>query len=368
MRITEVENYSDFIALEDRWKSLVQRCDNSIFSTWEWLATWWKHFGQERKLRVLVARDENKILGIAPLMLSQYNLLRLGKFRRIEFIGNQDADYNDFILVEEKTKCLTLFMDYLNEFSDWDSLELCEINEESFSTKALLAMSSSRTPKLELNVSHLCPYISLPTSTEVFAASLGSNMRKNLHRYMRKLQKDYKVEFKTHRDFDSTKEAMEAFFRLHQKRWESKGMSGAFADKTSQDFHIDLAEVFNQKDWLALYFLTANDEPIAAAYTFDYNEKKHARLTGFDPDFSNFRVGSLLKMHIVEDCIRKGLEEYNLSRGAGFGKEYWSTGVRKNYNMKMFNTNFRGQLFSYARKLLNTTLRPNAFSKTHKNS
>jgi CelD/BcsL family acetyltransferase involved in cellulose biosynthesis len=362
MRITEVENYSDFIALQDRWNSLLQRCDNTIFSTWEWLSTWWKHFGKERNLRVLVAQEKDEIIGIAPLMLSQYHLLRLGKFRRIEFIGNRDSDYNDFILIKEKANCLKLFLNRLIEFSDWDSLELCEINEESSSAHALQAMRSSQTPKLELNVSCLCPYIILPTSIEVFVAGLGSNIRKNLRRYMRKLCQEYEVGFKTHHDFGSTREAMETFFRLHQKRWESKGKSGLFADKASRDFHMDLAEIFNQKDWLSLYFLTVNDEAVAAAYTFDYNLKKHARLTGFDPDFSHFRVGNLLRMHIIQECIRKGFKEYNLSRGAGFGKEYWSTGVRKNFDAKMFNKNCRGQLFSYARKLLSNTLRSHAFS------
>jgi CelD/BcsL family acetyltransferase involved in cellulose biosynthesis len=365
MRITEINCCSDFIALEDSWRDVLRRCDHNIFSTWEWCSTWWKYFGKEKILRVLIAQEKDEILGIAPLMLSQYSLPYLGKFRKIEFIGNRDSDYNDFLLVKEKADCLKLFLNRLIEFSDWDSLELREINEESSLANALQVMSSGQTPKLELNISNLCPYISLPSSMEAFAAGLGSNMRKNLRRYMRKLCQEYKVGFKTHHDFGSTREAMETFFRLHQKRWESQGKLGSFADKASRDFHMDLAEIFNQKGWLALYFLTVNDEPIAAAYTFDYNLKKHARLTGFDPDFSRFRVGNLLKMRIIEECIRKELKEYNLSRGIGFGKEYWSTGVRKNFVAQMFNKNWRGQLFSYTsytRKLLSNTLRKHAFS------
>jgi CelD/BcsL family acetyltransferase involved in cellulose biosynthesis len=356
MIITEVEDYSDFFALKDKWNGLLQQCDNTIFSTWEWFSTWWRHFGKERRLRVLIAQEKEEILGIAPLMLSEYSFRYLGKFRKVEFIGNWDSDYNDFILVKKNEDCLKPYLNHLSGLSDWDSLELCEINIESSLAEALLAMDTDKTLKLELDVSSLCPYISLPTSMDVFASSLGSNMRKNLRRYMRKLCQEYKVEFKTHHDFGSTREAMEEFFKLHQKRWESKGQSGAFADKASRDFHTDLAEIFDQKDWLALHFLTANDEPIAAAYTFDYNLKKHARLTGFDPDFSRFRVGSLLKMHIVEECIRRGFEEYNLSRGTGFGKEYWSTGVRKNFVAKMYNNNWRGQIFSYTRTFLEHAL------------
>jgi CelD/BcsL family acetyltransferase involved in cellulose biosynthesis len=205
-----------------------------------------------------------------------------------------------------------------------------------------------------MDVSALCPYIILPTSLKVFTSSLGSNMRKNLRRYMRKLRQEYKVGFKTQSDFASTKEAVETFFKLHQKRWESLGQAGAFADKVTRDFHVEIAEIFDQRNWLALHFLTANDEPIAAAYTFNYNLTKYARLTGFDPDFSHFRVGNLLKMHIIEECIKKGFVEYNLSRGTGFGKEYWSTGVRTNFVAKMYNKNWHGRLVSFAHNLLSS--------------
>lgn len=354
MRIAEIENYTDFIALKDRGNDLLQKCDNTLFSTWEWLSTWWKHFGKKRTLRVLVAEEKGEIMGIAPLMLSKYNARYLGQIRKIEFIGGWDSDYNDFILTEQNADCLKLFLNRLIEFADWDSLELREINEESLSAKALQAIGNSQDLKLNMEVSNLCPYITLPTSLKVFASSLGSNMRKNLRRYMRKLRKEYKVGFKTQSDFNSTREAVETFFKLHQKRWGSLGQPGAFADKVSCDFHIEIAEIFDQRDWLALYFLTANDEPVSAAYTFNYNLIKYARLTGFDPDFSRFRVGNLLKMHIIEDCIKKGLIEYNLSRGAGFGKEYWSTGVRKNFVAKMYNKNWRGKAFSFVNTFLSS--------------
>ena len=352
MRILKVEDYSAFLDLKDKWHGLLPQCDNTIFSTWEWISTWWRHFGEGRKLRVLVAQENDEILGIAPLMLSRYNFRNLGTFHKIEFIGNWDSDYNDFILVRKNANCIKLFLNCLIEFSDWDSLELRDINEESSSVNALLAMHSSQTPKLEVDVSNLCPYIILPTSMDIFVSGLGSNTRKNLRRYMRKLCLKHKVAFKTHHDFGSTREAMETFFRLHQKRWESLGQPGAFVDQASRDFHVEIAEIFDKRNWLALHFLTANDEPVAAAYTFDYNLKKYARLTGFDPDFSRFRVGNLLKMHIIEECIKKGFIEYNLSRGIGFGKEYWSTGVRKNFVAKMYNKTLHGRLVSFAHNLL----------------
>jgi CelD/BcsL family acetyltransferase involved in cellulose biosynthesis len=345
MRIEEVNNYDDFLALKDRWNDVLRRCNHSVFSTWEWLSTWWKHFGKERKLRVLVAQEKDEILGIAPLMLSEYNFRHLGKLRKVEFIGSQNSDYNDFILIKGHEEYLKHFLNRLIEFSDWGLLELNDINEESTSANVLQAMSNSHKPKLKLNVSSLCPYIGLPTSVEVFKNGLSRNMRKNLRKRMQKLQGQYKVEFKTQRDFGSTGEAMEIFFELHKRRWESKGMSGSFASNYLCDFHLDLARIFDEKNWLALYFLTVNNEPAAAVYSFDYNLKKYGYLTGFDPDFGQYGVGNILKLYVIEECIRRGFKEYDLTRGIEDYKMDWATGVRKNFVVRMANKGWREQVF-----------------------
>jgi len=74
MKITEVNNPDDFLTLRDSWQGVLQRCDLSIFSTWEYLSTWWKYFGKGATLRVLVAQENGEILSIAPLMLFKWCL------------------------------------------------------------------------------------------------------------------------------------------------------------------------------------------------------------------------------------------------------------------------------------------------------
>jgi len=351
MRITEIDSCSDLFALKDRWNDVLRRCDHSVFSTWEWHLTWWKYFGKERGLRVLIAQEKDEILGIAPLMLSEYSFLHVGKLRKIEFAGSQSSDYNNFILPNEK--CAKLFLNHLLKFSDWDLLELRDINEESTSANALQAICSSHTLKLKLNVSSLCPYVNLPTSLEVFVNRLGRNMRRNLRKRMRKLQVEHKVEVKSQRDFGSIRESMQLFFKLHQKRWRLKEKPGAFVDEAFRDFHVNLARIFDEKGWLALYFLTADDMPVAALYSFDYNLKKYGYLTGFDPDFGNYGVGNLLKMYAIEECIRKGFKEYDMTRGFEPYKLDWATGVRKNFVVKMVNKGWRAPLLSRITQIRN---------------
>jgi CelD/BcsL family acetyltransferase involved in cellulose biosynthesis len=350
LRVKEVNDFSEFDNLKDSWNQILQKCrDNDVFSTWEWLGCWWKHFGKKRDLKLLIAQKNGETIGFAPLMLSEYSFLNLAKLHKIEFVGSPNSDYNNFILFKQESDCLKLFLRHLMGLSEWDLLELRDIRERSASANALQMVCDNQISNLTLNVGTLCPYINLPNSVDVFEHHLSRNMRKNLRKRMRKLGENYKVEFKTQHDFDSIKKAMEIFFKLHLKRWRSEGRRpGAFASEAFRTFHLDLAEVLNKKGWLALHFLTLNDEPSAVVYSFDYNQKKYGYQAGFNPEFGSYGVASLLKMHVVEYCIKKGLREYDLTRDFEPYKADWATAARKNLVARMVYKGFFARFYNWS--------------------
>ena len=165
---------------------------------------------------------------------------------------------------------------------------------------------------------------------------------------MRKLRKRHRVEFKNQHDFNSVDEAMRIFFKLHQERWKSKGEPGLFSSEDFRNFHAEIAKIFDEKEWLDLHFLTVNDEPVAAAYTFNYNLKKYGYLTGFDPTFRKYGVGNLLKMHLIEECIKKGFREYDLTRGFEPYKADWATNVRKNFVVRFVRRGLFVKMYCWA--------------------
>jgi len=338
--------------MRDVWNSILDRShDNDVFSTWEWLSCWWRHFGEGRNLRILIARDRDDIVGIAPLMLSKYSFLRLGKLRKIEFIGSPQSDYNNFIFLRKEMECLKVSLNRLVEgFSDWDYLQLTDVREDSLSADLLGRMREDNPSGLERIVVTSCPYIDLPSSMDTFMERLSRNMQRNLRKRMRKLRRDHDVKFETYRDFSSLKEAMDRFFLLHQKRWSSEGEPGAFAQGVVRSFHVDVAKIFAERGWLSLYFLTVDDEAVAAVYSFDYGLKKYGYLTGFDPEYQSYSVGNLLKMCVVEDCIRRGVGEYDLGRDYEPYKADWANGIRRNLEVRMVRKGSFARAYSWATK------------------
>jgi len=332
LRIKELNEYDQFIDLREQWNDVLKKSkDDDIFLTWEWLSTWWKHYGKERKLMILLAEDGEKIVAIAPLMRSVYRLLGF-RLRKIEFFA-EHTDYCNFILAEKKAESLKLFLKYLDKLS-WDYLELKEIPETAESI-TILRKIRRKTHIQNETVSSKCPYIPLSVSWDVFVKELSGNKRRNLRRRMKRLKEKYKVGFKKQDEIDSLQQDMKTFFYLHQKRWRSKGLGGSFGeDPKFRDFLLDVSKCFAEKRWLNLSFLTANDEPISAALCFEYNKTLYYYHPGFDPVYSKYSIGNLLIMHLIQDSIQKGIEKIDFLKGAESYKSDWTSLSRDNLEIR----------------------------------
>ncbi|MFH0960622.1 MAG: hypothetical protein V1897_18195, partial [Pseudomonadota bacterium] len=75
-KVVEINETSQFLALKNKWNPVLERSrDDNLFLTWEWLSTYWRHFGKDRKLKILSIEDNNKLIAIAPLRQCRYNIL-----------------------------------------------------------------------------------------------------------------------------------------------------------------------------------------------------------------------------------------------------------------------------------------------------
>lgn len=322
MNIIEINNYRDFLSLEEKWNQVLSKCNHTVFSTWEWLSICWKHSGTNKRLIVLLAKDNGEIIGIAPLMYTVRTMFGL-KRAKIEFMDDGVSDYNDFILVEKEDECVNLFIKHLNRFPlHWDCVDLSDISENSKALPQLNRIAKNVTPF------HTCSYIQLPKTHTIFMDSLKRNQRRDIRRNLRRLEDKYKVEFTQYSGELPLDEEMNSFFDLHQKRWESKSLPGVFASQTIRNFHLEIAKKFFEKGWLGLFQLKVSGTPAAALYGFKYQSKYYDYLTGFDPKFFPYNVGNLLRSHTIGECIKEGFAEFDFLRGAEEYKNRWNTQIR----------------------------------------
>jgi CelD/BcsL family acetyltransferase involved in cellulose biosynthesis len=343
MFMRKVNQVSDFQTLKSVWNKLLD--DNllgsNVFLTWEWLSTWWKHFGAGKRLMILTVEDQGAILAVAPLMFSEYEAPAFGHIGKIELVAARDSDYNNFIILREDAAVVNSIVDYLkNNVQGWDWIELKEIpaSADKLNLMNMFSHDLSSNLTLKMNVCNSCPYLVLPVSINLLMEKLSQKMRQNLMRRLREIRKDYRVELKRYDEAGySVNQAMTFFARLNKARLSAQGMPGLLNEKYDhfRNFQDDVAERFAEKGWLGLYFLMANDEPISAEYAFEYSGKVYAYLSGFDPSYSKYSVGNLIVMLLLERLIKDGFSEYDMLRGDEPYKFEWTNTYRQNFEIRL---------------------------------
>jgi len=133
-----------FWALKPEWNDLVRRSSSdTVFLTWEWQRTWWKHLG-EGDLLLLGFRhgDDGRLVGIAPLFRTDDTMGR----SILQMVGCRDvSDYLDLIAEAGQEGAVhEALLDYLaGDGLSWDLIDLCNIPR----WKSKTSVPSSRCPR-----------------------------------------------------------------------------------------------------------------------------------------------------------------------------------------------------------------------------
>ena len=127
MDIVEVTNEGGFDGLSSAWSPLLDAHDaGTIQSTFDWLRLWWDHYQANRELFILVAREGEQVVGIAPLMIETSSAVKgLASRRTIGFLGQGASDYGDFIVPARHDEIVAAFVGHLlKRRRRWDRIEL----------------------------------------------------------------------------------------------------------------------------------------------------------------------------------------------------------------------------------------------------
>jgi CelD/BcsL family acetyltransferase involved in cellulose biosynthesis len=324
LKLTEINDQDQFAELEYHWNTTLDKSEGAnIFLTWEWLSSWWRHYGKQRELIILLAKDGQKIVGIAPLVCSTQSVFGL-KVKKIELMGVEHTDYRNFILTEKKDQCLKLFLTHLNKLR-WDFLELKhipEVDEPLVNLRRFLGENILESER----VAAVCPYIALTGNFDDYLQIMPGRMRRELTRVSKNLSKNYKVAFQRFDTVESLNEGIDSLVTLHQKRWHSKGGRGSFeGDPEFKPFILDACKQLTKKGLVNLTLLKADDTAVAAALCFEYKNIRSFYHQGYDPEFSKFAVGNLMIMHIIQGAVQMGYRTFDFLQGDESYKSRWAS-------------------------------------------
>lgn len=270
----------------------------NVFGTWEWMSTWWRHFGTDRRALVTACRSaDGRIIGILPFYQWSSRPLRV-----LRFIGHGAGDQLGPVYAMEDEEAIADAMRRVLASLRWDVFLGDQL-------PASALWSSFLGAKVLLKEGN--PVLRAPIGGwDGFLARRSSNFRQQLGRRERRLGREHRLAFRLVQDAHELPEALDTLFRLHALRWpEGSGFQAREA------FHREVAAIGLARGWTRIWLLELDGEAVAAWYGLRFGGTESYYQAGRDPAWDHRSVGFVLLAHSIRRAFEDGMEEYRFLRG-----------------------------------------------------
>lgn len=336
------------------WNRLVEKMARpSVFCTWEWIYSWWLHFGRDDEPLFVFFYRNAELVGILPLVLRRLRLedAVLGG-RILSYCGSLDlhSDHLDVIAAPgDAAECMDRLMVYLNsEYRSWDVLHLSHVADDSRILE--WAQRQSAGTMIDIRPVSAAACIPLARTYADFEKTLRGDKRRDLNRLKRVLYDNHGVTYRTYQP-EAIPDGVRILFGLHARRAQHKDIRSSFEGERLIRFHEDIVKRLYPLGWVRLRFLYDGDRAVAANYCFDYQGRFFGYQQGLDPDWEQRSVGNVLLLELIREACDAGITEFDLLRGALGYKGHWTSFSRELSNVNFYNSTLRARMIRWTGRL-----------------
>lgn len=347
IEIDFISELSEFRRLRSAWNELLksQPSENMVFLTHEWFHCWWKRFSKASHLYVIVAKDNDKIIGIAPLMIRKVFFRGL-PVKLVSFIENGNSLHNNFIVDKaRRTKVLQAIIEELfRRKQEWDLIEINNIPEDSLNIgilrDILIKKSILFAEKNGLN----SPYLKIELDWESYLKRRSGKSRKTLRNIQNRFKKQGDFLIQRIDDLEGYEKVKPQLYDIARNSWMEE-IGDSLNSPANRLFFDELSHAASERGWLIIWLLQLNGEPIAFEYHLKYKGKVHALRASHKKTYSNMSPGVFLDYHIIKHLFEsRDIDEYDLGGSADFYKRKWTKDHRNHINVHIFKKSIYSRL------------------------
>jgi CelD/BcsL family acetyltransferase involved in cellulose biosynthesis/GNAT superfamily N-acetyltransferase len=317
MEVRVVESVEDLRGLAPAWDRLyaATKCSNP-FLTAAWTIAWVEQM--KAQPFVVAAFEHDELAAVLPLV-------RRG--RRLAFVEG-DA-YGFLTSFDVESVAYALIEPIAAARARWDTLVMDELLDDAPTTSALRAACERHGLAWHGVLTSGYPYTSLETDATKYEANVGKKVINEIKRRQKQLALLGKVEFNRLTNEADVLRSFETIVAIHRKRWQERSDTSAFGDVRRTDAMLAAARTFARNGQMALDVLLVDDMMVAYSYGFEVGGRYVYYSPGFDPVYAPYSVSKLLLYWQLSECRRRGLHEFDFSRGEETYKLVWATDTRR---------------------------------------
>jgi len=350
LQVRVYETLADVENLRPDWNQLL--CEfrgATTFSSWEWLAPWWRAFGEHRQLLVLTFLDESsRLVGLAPLCVEKRKVAPLVHLQVVGFWGDGsgDSDNLDFpVRGGYEDEVADALLNYLaKESRRWDYCELNTMPEDSAVGNCLSRHLRDRS-WVSYRHQQAGSAILLPETWEGYLLQLSAKERGKVAYRRKGLEKKRQTRFYKCENQADLEVCLDNLFSLHQKRWRSAGEPGSFTSAARRRFYSEMAALLLARGQLEFWLLDLDGKPVAAQFGFCFDRIFFSLQEGYDPLYSRDSVGYVLRAHVICQLIAAGVRRYDFLAGESASKARWDAEVTQYVSLHFARPASKGSLY-----------------------
>ena len=366
IHVQEFNSIPDLVHLRPAWRQLFDQTRGaSFFQSQEWLEVYWNHFGESQHLRLLVATQDDRAVGILPLVVRREDR-RVGAVRILTYpLDDWGSYYGPIGPRPEET--LQAALEHIQRTpKTWDMLELRWVDvtgtDQGHTARALREAGCNSYP----SVHEQTAIVQLTGTWESYQATRSRKWRSNYRRWEKKLR-DTNVSFERvrprgeeHDDSGARWDIYEACESIAEISWQGSSTNGTtLTHPKVRPFFREEHEAAARRGMVDMNLMRLNGEPVAFAYNYVHDGQVYGLRTGFDPSVSTYDVGNLLFVYLIRDSFRRGDRVVNLGPGSLERKRHFTTRVDNVYQYTHFRpTAARAQLLRLKRVFKNWLYAP----------
>lgn len=350
IRCEIITQLADWIARWDQTTELVGTSDVSTpHTTMSWLVTWWKSFGSEHNLQIGLFWGGSQLIGYAPLMLSHFRFLGI-PYTLLHFVGEGYSDYADIFSRDDDINLKNEMIDLILADWKWDELSLINIPESS-NTHSVLKKHVGINFHQLIRYNTRCLFIDLHGRTfKEYYRSLSRNHRRELQKRKHKLDSlgPWSLEFNSG---DPPDIMFEQFRKLNTGRANEKGWVPVYEDPAFRSFFCSLLNKYMSDMDVVYSTLQCNDVLLSYTLGFVVNNKYYHWNIGFDREFGFVSPNKLHHQFLIEECFKRGYDEFDFMRGDSEYKFKWTQMFRRNLHVSFLKKGGMRGALNYLRML-----------------
>lgn len=343
--VRTITTEAEFAALATAWNALATAAvDRCTFITHDWLYSWWTAYRPAARLRIVLIERDRELVGIAPMMVKREGgVERI--LRRLRFIGDgtSETDHMSFVVHADCRRDVMAQILGAIDTLDWDVAYFSQMPEQSSNTLQLLE-HACRSGWIVDRLLVPCPRRTLPGLYEDLLKSLPSRLRTSIRSSRRDLEALHLVEFGRVQRREEIPDALEALYRNHASRWQSKGRAGVFVSENKRDFYRKLSARLFDAATLRLFFLKLDGVVVAQQYCFEFEGTVMLLQEGFDAGYAGNNVGNVLRAMVFEALIAEGATAYDFLAGASRHKLAWSDSIPNDIQLRAIRPTLAGRI------------------------